>query len=104
MRDMARQMMRIIKRNQPAIAIELELRRTRETIQLRNSNGGEAEHSSTWLEGEIWWSATSATTCWWRWTAATAQLDESHLDFARRMARRLRWAEKPIEPVPDRSA
>ncbi|MFN8595593.1 MAG: hypothetical protein U0559_05360 [Anaerolineae bacterium] len=39
--------MRIKAINRPLLS--LELRRTRETIQLRNSNGGEAEHSSTWL-------------------------------------------------------
>ena len=101
LRDVARQMMRIIKRNQPAIAIELELRRSRETIQLRNSNGGEAEHSSTWLEGEIWVERHIGDDVLVALdNFATARLDESYLDFARRMARRLRWAEKPIEPTP----
>ncbi len=42
LRDLARQMMRTIKRNRPDIAIELELRRLRETVDLHNSNGGAA--------------------------------------------------------------
>lgn len=100
LRDLARQIIRTIKRTQPGIAIELELRHVRERVQLRNSNGGEGELARTWLEGEAWVERHNGDDVLVALdTFSTAQLDDAPLDFARRMARRLRWAEKPIEPI-----
>ncbi len=101
LRDLARQMMRIIKRNQPDIAIELELRRLHETMDLRNSNGGAAQFTHTWLEGEAWAERRAGDDVLVALdNFSTARLDDTPFDFARRMARRLRWAVKPIEPTP----
>ncbi len=101
LRDLARQMMRTIKRNQSDIAIELELRRLHETVEVRNSNGGEAQLTHTWLEGEAWVERHAGDDVLVALdNFSTARLDDSPLDFARRMARRLRWAQTPIEPQP----
>ena len=101
LRDLARQMMRTIKRNQPDITIELELRRLHETVEVHNSNGGEAQLTHTWLEGEAWVERRTGDDVLVALdNFSTAQLDDSPLDFARRMARRLRWAQTPIEPQP----
>jgi predicted Zn-dependent protease len=101
LRDLARQMMRTIKRNQPDIAIELELRRLHESVEVHNSNGGEAQLTRTWLEGEAWVERHAGDDVLVALdNFSTAQLDDTPFDFARRMARRLRWANKPIEPQP----
>ncbi len=99
LRDMAQHIIHTIKRNQPGIAVELELRRVRETIDLRNSNGGAAHLAHVWLEGEAWverHAAHDVLVVLDRFS--TAHLDDSPLHFARRMARRLRWAKESIEP------
>lgn len=101
LRDLARQMMRTIKRTQPDITIELELRRLNETVEVRNSNGGRAQLAHTWLEGEAWVERHAGDDVLVALdNFSTARLDDSPLDFARRMARRLRWAQTPVEPQP----
>ncbi len=100
LRDWTRQMLRTMRQNNPHLAIELNVSRVSETIDLHNSNGGEAHLSRSWLEAETWIERHAdgeVLVALDRF--ATAQVDDSHLDFARRMARRFRWASKPIEPV-----
>jgi PmbA protein len=99
LRDMARSIIHTIKRNQPGIAVELELRRVCETIDLHNTNGGAAHLAHAWLEGEAWVERhTAADVLVVLDRFSTARLADSPLDFARRMTRRLRWAREPIEP------
>ncbi len=101
LRDMAKQIIRTIKRNQTDLAIELELRRVRETIDLHNSSNGKAHLAHVWLEGEAWVERHADHDVLVALdNFSTAKLDDSHLEFARRMARRLRWAREPIEPKP----
>jgi predicted Zn-dependent protease len=100
LRDWTRQMLRTMRQNNPHLAIELNASRIKEEVALRNSNGGEAHLSRSWLEAETWIERHAdgeVLVALDRF--ATAQVDDSHLDFARRMARRFRWARKPIEPV-----
>jgi predicted Zn-dependent protease len=100
LRDWTRQMLSVIRQHNPHLAIELNVSRVNETIDLHNSNGGEAHLSRAWLEAETWierHEAGEVLVALDRF--ATAQVDNGHLDFARRMARRFRWAKKPIEPV-----
>jgi PmbA protein len=99
LRDIARQIIRTIKGNKPDLSIELELRRVREQVQLRNSNGGEARQSRIWLEGEAWVERHNGHDVLVALDSfSTAHLDGSQLEFARRMARRLRWAKNTVEP------
>ncbi len=98
--DWTRQMLSVMRQHNPHLAIELNVSRIHETIDLHNSNGGEAHLSRAWLEAETWierHAAGEVLVALDRF--ATTQVDDSHLDFARRMARRFRWARKPIEPV-----
>jgi predicted Zn-dependent protease len=100
LRDWTRQMLRVMRQNNPHLAIELNVSRIKEDVALRNTNGGEAHLSRSWLEAETWIERHEdgeVLVALDRF--ATAQVDASHLDFARRMARRFRWARKPIEPV-----
>jgi PmbA protein len=100
LRDWTRQMLRVMRQNNPHLAIELNVSRIKEDVSLHNTNGGEAHLSRSWLEAETWVERHEdgeVLVALDRF--ATAQVDDSHLDFARRMARRLRWAKKPIEPV-----
>jgi predicted Zn-dependent protease len=100
LRDWTRQMLRGMRQHNPHLAIELNVSRVNETIDLRNSNGGEAHLSRAWLQAEAWIERHAdgeVLVALDRF--ATAQVDDSHLDFARRMARRFRWAKRPIEPV-----
>ncbi len=100
LRDWTRQMLRAMRQNNPHLAIELNVSRIKEDVALRNTNGGEAYLSRSWLEAETWierHEEGEVLVALDRF--ATAQVDDSHLDFARRMARRFRWARKPIEPV-----
>ena len=100
LRDWTRQMLRTMRQNNPHLAIELNVSRIKEDVALRNTNGGEAHLSRSWLEAETWIERHEdgeVLVALDRF--ATAQVDDSHLDFARRMARRFRWARKPIEPV-----
>ena len=100
LRDWTRQMLSIMRQHNPHLAIELNVSRVNETIDLHNSNGGEAHLSRSWLEAETWIERHAdgeVLVALDRF--ATAQVDDSHLDFARRMARRFRWAQKPIEPA-----
>jgi PmbA protein len=100
LRDWTRQMLRVMRQNSPHLAIELNVSRIKEDVSLHNTNGGEAHLSRSWLEAETWIERHEdgeVLVALDRF--ATAQVDDSHLDFARRMARRLRWAKKPIEPV-----
>jgi predicted Zn-dependent protease len=93
-------MLRVMRQNNPHLAIELNVSRIKEDVSLHNTNGGEAHLSRSWLEAETWIERHEdgeVLVALDRF--ATAQVDESHLDFARRMARRLRWAKKPIEPM-----
>lgn len=100
LRDWTRQMLRVMRQDNPHLAIELNVSRIKEEVSLHNTNGGEAQLSRSWLEAETWIERHEdgeVLVALDRF--ATAQVDDSHLDFARRMARRLRWARKPIEPV-----
>jgi predicted Zn-dependent protease len=100
LRDWTRQMLRAMRQNNPHLAIELNVSRIKEDVALRNTNGGEAHLSRSWLEAETWIERHAdgeVLVALDRF--ATAQVDDSQLDFARRMARRFRWARKPIEPV-----
>jgi predicted Zn-dependent protease len=100
LRDWTRQMLRTMRQSNPHLAIELNVSRIKENVDLHNTNGGEAHLSRSWLEAETWIERHEdgeVLVALDRFT--TAQVDDSHLDFARRMARRLRWARKPIEPV-----
>jgi predicted Zn-dependent protease len=100
LRDWTRQMLRTMRQHNPHLAIELNVNRVTERIALRNSNGGEAYLSRSRLETEAWIERHEngeVLVALDRFT--TAQVDDSHLDFARRMARRFRWAKKPIAPV-----
>ena len=100
LRDWTRQMLRTMRQNNPHLAIELNVSRIKEDVALRNTNGGEAHLSRSWLEAETWIERHEdgeVLVALDRF--ATAQVDDSQLDFARRMARRFRWARKPIEPV-----
>ncbi|NTU63151.1 MAG: hypothetical protein HGB05_07065, partial [Chloroflexi bacterium] len=100
LRDWTRQMLSIMQQHNPHLAIELNVSRVNETIDLHNSNGGEAHLSRSWLEAETWIERHAdgeVLVALDRF--ATAQVDDSHLDFARRMARRFHWAQKPIEPA-----
>jgi len=99
LRDMARQIIRTMKRNQADVAIELEVRHVRETIDLHNTNGGAAHLARAWLEGEAWVERHAGNEVLVALDGfATAHVDNSPLEFARRMARRLRWANQPIAP------
>ncbi len=100
LRDWTRQMLGVMRQHNPHLAIELNVSRIHETIDLHNSNGGKAHLSRSWLEAETWIERHAdgeVLVALDRF--ATTQLDDSHLDFARRMARRFRWARQPIEPV-----
>ena len=100
LRDWTRQMLRTMRQNNPHLAIELNVSRIREDVALRNTNGGEAHLSRSWLEAETWIERHAdgeVLVALDRF--ATAQVDDSHLDFARRMARRFRWARKPVKPA-----
>ncbi len=100
LRDWTQQILRATRQNNPHLAIELNVSRIKEDVALRNTNGGEAHLSRSWLEAETWIERHedgAVLVAVDRF--ATAQVDDSHLDFARRMARRFRWASKPIEPV-----
>ncbi len=100
LRDWTRQMLRTIRQNNSHLAIELNVSRIKEDVALRNSNGGEAHLSRSWLEAETWIERhADGEVLVTLDRFATTQVDDSHLDFARRMARRLRWARNPIEPV-----
>jgi predicted Zn-dependent protease len=99
LRDWTRQMLSVMRRHNPHLAIELNVSRIKEDVALRNTNGGEAHLSRSWLEAETWIERHEdgeVLVALDRF--ATAQVDDSHLDFARRMARRFRWARKSIEP------
>ena len=100
LRDWTRQMLRVMRQHNPHLAIELNVSRVNETIDLHNSNGGEAHLSRSWLEAETWIERHAdgeVLVALDRF--ATTQVDDSHLEFSRRMARRFRWARTPIEPV-----
>ncbi len=100
LRDWTQQMLRTMRQNNPHLAIELNVNRIKEDVALHNTNGGEAHLSRSWLEAETWIERHEdgeVLVALDRF--ATAQVDNSHLDFARRMARRLRWARKPVEPA-----
>ncbi len=100
LRDWTRQIVRDMRQNNPLLAVELEVRRMKETVDLHNTQGGEAHLSRAWLEAEAWverHAGGEVLVALDRF--ATAQLDDSCFDFARRMARRFRWAGKPLEPV-----
>ncbi len=100
LRDWVRQMLRTLRQNNPHLAIELNASRIKEDVSLRNTNGGEAHLSRSWLEAESWIERHEdgeVLVAVDRF--ATTQVDDGHLDFARRMARRFRWASKPIEPA-----
>jgi PmbA protein len=99
LRDWTRQMLSVMRQHNPHLAIELNVSRVNQTIDLHNSNGGEAHLSRSWLEAETWIERhTDGEMLVGLDRFATAQVDDSHLDFARRMARRFRWARQPIEP------
>jgi predicted Zn-dependent protease len=100
LRDWTRQMLPTMRQHNPHLAIELNVSRIKEDVTLRNTNGGEVHLSRSWLEAETWIERHAdgeVLVALDRF--ATAQMDDSHLAFARRMARRFRWARKPIEPV-----
>jgi PmbA protein len=100
LRDWTRQMLSTMRQHNPHLAIELNVSRIKENVDLHNTNGGEAHLSRSWLEAETWIERHEdgeVLVALDRF--ATAQVDDSQLDFARRMARRFRWARKPIEPV-----
>jgi PmbA protein len=100
LRDWTRQMLGVMRQHNPHLAIELNVSRVHETIDLHNSNGGAAHLSRSWLEAETWIERHAdgeVLVALDRF--ATTQMDDSHLDFARRMARRFRWARTPIEPA-----
>jgi predicted Zn-dependent protease len=100
LRDWTRQTLRTMRQNNPHLAIELNVSRIKEDVALHNTNGGEAHLSRSWLEAETWIERHEdgeVLVALDRF--ATAQVDDSHLDFARRMARRFRWARNPSEPA-----
>jgi PmbA protein len=104
--DLANEVLKGIGKGQPDVSIELEVRRVRETVGLRNSSGGEAHLSRVWLEGEAWverHSGSDVLVVLDGFTTARVK-DGSHREFARRMARRLRWARKPVEPQTGRQS
>jgi PmbA protein len=100
LRDWTRQMLGVMRQHNPHLAIELNVSRVNETIDLHNSNGGAAHLSRSWLEAETWIERHAdgeVLVALDRF--ATTQVDDNHLEFSRRMARRFRWAKKPIEPA-----
>ena len=100
LQDWSRQMLSVMRQHNPHLAIELQVSRVKEDVELRNTNGGEAQLSRSWLEAETWIERHEdgeVLVALDRF--ATVEVDNSHLEFARRMARRFRWARKPIEPV-----
>lgn len=100
LRDWTQQMLRAMRQNNPHLAIELNVSRVKEDVALRNTNGGEAHLSRSWLEAEAWIERHEDGEVLVALDHfATAQMDDSHLDFARRMARRFRWAREPLAPV-----
>ena len=54
LRDWTQQMLCVMRQNNPHLAIELNASRIREDVALRNTNGGEAHLSRSWLEAETW--------------------------------------------------
>ena len=101
LRDVAEDILRIISRGQPGVAIELEVRRVREFTGLRNSNGGQVNLSHVWLEGEAWVERHLRDDVFVVSDSFTsARAGGSHREFARRIARRLRWARQPVKPQP----
>ncbi len=100
LRDWTSQMLSVMRQHNPHLAIELNVSRIKENVALRNTNGGEAQLARSWLEAETWIERHEdgeVLVALDRF--ATAEVDDSHLDFARRMARRFRWAKKPLEPA-----
>jgi predicted Zn-dependent protease len=100
LRDWVRQMLRTMRQHNPHLSIELNVNHVNEEVMLHNSNGGEAYLSRSRLEAEAWIERHAdgeVLVALDRF--ATAQVDDSHLEFARRMARRFRWAKKPLEPM-----
>ncbi|HLF26247.1 MAG TPA: metallopeptidase TldD-related protein [Anaerolineae bacterium] len=101
LRAIAADMLRGIGHDRPDIMIELEVRRMQETIQLRNTSGNEYELARGWLEGEAWVERHSGRDVLVLLDQfASAQAEGSQDEFARRMARRMRWARKQVEPAP----
>jgi predicted Zn-dependent protease len=100
LRDWTQQMLSVMRQHNPHLAIELNVNRIHETIDLHNSNGGTAHLSRSWLEAEAWIERHEDGEMLVALDRfATTQMDDSHLEFARRMARRFRWARQPIEPT-----
>ena len=96
---LAQDIMQGMGHNRSNISIELELRRVRETVALHNTNGGQTHSSRVWLEGTAWverHSGHDMLVMLDRFTTSRAG-DSAPREFARRMARRLRWAHKPVE-------
>jgi PmbA protein len=101
LRQMAEAVLKIIGGGRPEVVIELEIRHIRETVELTNTSGGQIETARAWLEGEAWVERhVGGEVLVVLDTFATARRDDSHLEFARRTARRLRWARRPVEPQP----
>jgi len=101
LRQIAEEVLAGIGRGRPEIVIELELRRVCETNHLRNTSGGQVDLRRAWLEGEVWVERHAGDEVLVILDSfATAQHDETHREFARRMARRLRWAQRPVRPKP----
>jgi PmbA protein len=99
LRTIAEDIVRGIGKGQPEIAVELELRQVREDVRLHNSSGGRVEASRAWLEGEAWVERHSGGEVFVVFDSfSSARAGNSHQEFTRRMARRLRWTRKPVEP------
>ncbi len=101
LRAIAEDMLHSIGQGKPEIVIELEVRRKRESVRLRNTRGGQYELSRTCLESEAWVERHSGSDILVISDHfSSAGRDGGYREFARRMARRLRWARRPLQPRP----
>ena len=99
MKTLANDILHDIRQGDPGVVIELELLRKQELAQVSNSRGGRSRLRSSWLEGEAWverHAGDDVLVILDRFS--TAGNDGTHAHFARRMARRLRWASRPAQP------
>jgi PmbA protein len=101
LRAMAEEILIGIGQGRREVVIELEVRKVREEVRLSNSSGGQIGLSRAWLEGDAWVERHSGDEVFVVFdNFSSARVDGAHREFARRMARRLRWADKPAQPVP----
>ncbi len=93
----------IILQAAPEASVELQVRRSREHVRLRNSAGGRAESAACALAAEVWVERhrdddvlVAFDSC------ATTRWDDEHRRLAARLAQRLTWADKLVRVAPGR--